>query len=280
MKNLRNKAINFIHSTWNKNCNENFDIDTIFFNKITETIYNNLTKNKISNDKPFIFRTCGQSGSGKTTQLRPAIDSILNDNFIKIAIRDFVKYHPNYNEFIKDYEIGLIREKTNGYGLLLCFKILEFLIINHFNILLEVTILDNSFEEYISNLLKQNNYTINYHILSIPKNKSDLWIEKRKTETTENKRIVLKSSSDFFYNILPKTLNKLINYNIWNQNDKIILWNGFEFEPIHIGNIKNNKKFIELFNKYRNIDFQDVNEKELLKNKINWFKNYYTKNDL
>ena len=80
-----------------------------------------------------MFRIGGQSGSGKTTQLMPSIQNIIekkNNNFINISIRLFSKYHPYYNNLLNQYGEGMIREKTNGFALLLIFRITELLIQN------------------------------------------------------------------------------------------------------------------------------------------------------
>lgn len=282
LKILRQKAIDFIHSVWGKDClgNKELDIDTNNFEEIANKAFNDLIKGKKISKKPFIFRIGGQSGSGKTTQLMPSIQYIIDKkqpNFINISIRFFSVYHPYYDKLLNECGKELIREKTNGFALLLAFRVLELLIQNKYNILFEVTLLDNDFELYLSTLAKKNKYNIHFHILSVPKIKSDYWIEKRKQSSkTEGSRVVLKSSSNFFYNILPTTLSKIIKYSFWNKNDKIFLWTGFLNNPIKYGKISHNKEILKLFERYRKYsDFQDKDEQELLKNKINWFEKYY-----
>ena len=279
---LRKKAIDFMHSKWSADCleNEELDIDTNNFEKIADGILSELIIGKKPAKKPFMFRTGGQSGSGKTTQLLPSIQSFIDTkklNFVNISVRIFAKYHPKYNELLEEFGPSLIREKTNGFALLMLFRILEILIEKKYNILLEVTILDDSFEKYLYRLAKNNRFNVHFHILSVPREKSDFWIEKRKNNSeTEGNRVVLKSSSDFFYEVLPITLKKMISYNFWNKNDKVILWNGFDFQPLLVGKIYKNRRFMELFEKYRKIvDFKEANEDELLKFKIKWFNGYY-----
>jgi hypothetical protein len=277
--NLRKNAIDFIHCQWGKDCEDNglIDIDSEFFESIAQKLFKDLIKNKNRSKNPFIFRICGQSGSGKTTQLAPSINSVISDNFINISVRMFAKNHPCHSQLLDKFGEGLIREKTNGFALLMLFRIVEILIEYQYNMLFEVTILNLDFEKYLSKLAKKNRYNIHFHILSIPKAKSDSWIEKRKTlSKMEKGRVVLKSSSDFFYNILPITLAKLMNLKIWSGRDKIFLWNGFDFKLLIGGKIYKNKKFMELFEYYRNYDgFNDVDENKLLDARIKWFSEYY-----
>ncbi len=282
VKLLRERAIDFMHSKWAGNCrgNENLDIDTENFERISNNIFNELTADKKPSKNPFLFRTGGQSGSGKTTQLMPSINSVIenrNLDFVNISVRTFAKLHPNYDELLEEFGEGLIREKTNGFALMMLFRTVERLLNSKYNILLEVTILDNNFEEYLFRLAKTKRYNVHFHILSVPREKSDLWIEKRKNiSRTEGNRVVLKSSSNFFFDILPITLGKIILYSFWNKNDRVFLWNGFDLKPVLIGRVRNNKKLLELFEKYRNIaDFQERDESELLNSKIKWFNEYY-----
>lgn len=279
---LREKAIDFMHSKWAADClsNAELDIDTDNFERIAKVVLADLTVDKRPSKHPFMFRTGGQSGSGKTTQLMPCIQNFIDENgldFVNISVRTFAKYHPKYNELLEEFGPGLIREKTNGFALMMLFRTLETLVKQKYNILLEVTILDESFEEYLYSLAKKNRFNVHFHVLSVPREKSDFWIEKRKNSSkTEGNRVVFKSSSDFFYGVLPTTLKKMIFYNFWSKNDRVILWNGFDFKPILVGKVYKNRKFIDLFEKYRGInDFEDADEAELLKSKINWFNEYY-----
>lgn len=276
---LREKAIHFIHSMWGKDCYKNpmEDIDTSNFNQIANRVFIDMIRNVKSSVNPFMFRIAGQSGSGKTTQLLPSIQKITDKNFVNISVRIFAKYHPRYNELLLNYGESMIREKTNGFALLMLFRIMELLIKNRYNIIFETTLLDNTFEEYLFKLSKKNNYTIHIHTLSISQKISNLWIEYRKNNSlTEKNRVVLKSSSDFFFNILPITIKNIIEYNFWNKTDKIILWNGFSNNPIYIGKIKNNKDVFNIFQEYREIDnFKIQDKQKLLNAKIRWFKKYY-----
>ena len=129
---------------------------------------------------------------------------------------------------------------------------MELLIKNRYNIIFETTLLDNTFEEYL--------FTISQKI-------SNLWIEYRKNNSlTEKNRVMLKSSSNFFFNILPITIKNIIEYNFWNKTDKIILWNGYSNNPIYIGKIKNNKDVFNIFQEYREIDNFKIQDKQKLLN--------------
>jgi predicted kinase len=256
---IRQKAIEFIGSKWKIEKIDNFE-------EIVKVCYQKMIKDVFSVKNPYLLRIAGQSGSGKTTQLLPSIESILDKNFIKIAVRNFALYYPDYNNFSKD----IVREKTNGFALLLLFRVIELLIKDKYNILFEVTILDPNFEQYLNELAKQNHYTLHFHVLSIPLKKSTEWIEKRQKETG---RIVLKSSANYFYDILPISLSKILNYDFLTKEDKFYLWNAFERAPV----FQDKKGFMEKFLYYRNyINFKEKKVECLLKMKKKWFiENYH-----
>ena len=160
MENSRKNCIDFIYKIFANDCknDKNLEFENKYFNTIADNCVKELTQNKKSAEKPFLIRLGGQCGSGKTTQLLPAIkENLKDDNYIHLAVRLFADKHPHYNKFLDKYGQGLIREKTNGYALLCLFKVLEILIQNKYNIFLEMTILDPDFEEYINKLAKKYN---------------------------------------------------------------------------------------------------------------------------
>ena len=219
----------------------------------------------------------GMSGCGKTTKLTPAICSNLStDNYITIAVRTFAKCHPYYNDLLERYGEGLIREKTNGFALLCFFGILEKLIQNKFNILAEITLLDPDFEEYFIKLSKEHNYNIIYNVISVNHNISNQWIDKRsKTSKNEKNRIVLTETSNYFYNILPQAIERIVeNKKFFNEKDYFILWNVYDKKPLLTTNIFDNN-IINLFNKYRNIeDINVLTDEESLKSKEDFYNNF------
>ena len=109
--------------------------------------------------------------------------------------------------------------------------VLKLLIENGYMVLLDITLLDPIFEEFVLSLLKENLYDVEYHILAVNKEISDSFIEKRLKETG---RVIYKSSADYFYKILPIGLKYLC------ENDKLnncYVWNAFDFEPVYYGKI-------------------------------------------
>lgn len=222
--------------------------DEILFN-LSKKAFNDLKKEKSKTKK--VYRICGQSGSGKTTQLLYAINEVLIQkdlNPVIIAVRNFATYHPNYQKLYETFGKGEIREKTNGFALkLLCLTLCEF-IENGYFIVMDITLLSPQFEKIVLELLKENGYKREYLIMSVPKEQSQQFITKRQQgNQQESSRVVYKNSSNFFYDILPEGL-KFLTQN--DKNSSISVWSAYQKEPVYYGMVKNS---FEEFIKHRKI---------------------------
>ena len=285
LSDIREETLKLIYNKYSQDCvgNEQIKFSSKFFNNIVEDVFKTLVRNKQPSRKPTIIKLGGQSGTGKTTQLMPAIKSCLNEkniDYIHMAVRLFAVYHPDYNKLLKEYGQSLIREKTNGFAMLCLFAILEKLIKNRYNILYEITLLDPIFEEYTIKLSKLNNYTIIYNVISSPLKISNKWLNERTINSKiEPNRIVSENSINNLYNILPKAIEHIIKLsNYFDKNDYMILWNLIEKEPILISN-QFNQQILELFNKNRIFDEKMVSklrkEEEALQDKISFYKKFF-----
>ena len=170
---------------------------------------------------PFCVRLVGQSGAGKTSQLLPAVCAALEAcgiPYIRLAVRDFVKYHPNLEKIRKTYGEALLREKTNAFALTLLTFVFEKLIQLRLPILFEVTLLSPFYEAFIHQCLQRYNYLCDYQCLAISKKLSDQWIADRCESTG---RVVLKKSSHFFFETLKPALESLRSFQLRNR---VLLW--------------------------------------------------------
>lgn len=236
--------------------------------KYCSNISNDFTKRKV------IHRICGQSGSGKTTQLCATLLSVYEDQGEKpfvLAVRNFACLHPKYQQFLEKYGKNLIREKTNGFALKCLCVVLSMLLEKQILIILDMTILDPKFEQSILEMISENDYKINYHVFSVHRSISDTFIQKRVEAVigAEAGRITSKSSSNYFYKILAPALNYLVeNY----PQHNCVIWNAFDKKPCYCGNLsgclyefKTNRKLKKSFM---------YDENELRKSKIEFYKTH------
>lgn len=207
------------------------------FESLAQASFAKLTAGKHPVINPWLIRTIGQCGSGKTTQLLPSIQTGLTanqtSNYVHLAVRLFATAHPLYQELLNRYNQSLIREKTNQFALLLLLRVLEKLIADRYNILLEMTILTAPFEEYLTPLLKQSHYRLNLNLITLPKTLSDSFTQKRQLySNTEVQRVIPATTSTFFFNALQEGMQTLLKLQqLFDSHDQTVMWAANQLTP-------------------------------------------------
>lgn len=232
-----------------------------------EKVFNKMVENKTK--RKMVYRLCGQTGSGKTTQLLTSVEKFIGErnlNPVILGVRSCAEAHPKYEYFKNNFPAGELREKTNGFALKCMSYVLKLLIENGYMILLDITLLDPEYEKFVLDLLKENNYKVEYHILAVNKEISDNFIIKR---FNSSGRVIYKASADYFYQILPIGLKYIC------ENDDVnncYIWNAFDLEPVYYGKISDcYDKFISAQSKIKEFIYS---EDELRDAKYNTLKKH------
>jgi len=217
--------------------------------------------------EPFLIRISGQSGSGKSTQLVPAIEKIFkNIPYAKINVGAFAQFHPRFSEWQKNTP-DKMRENTNGFALRALVLFYKHCILNQANIVLDMTLLEPEIDLYLMTLAKKSGYKIQTHVLCVPKLISDTFIRRRQQQTG---RYVKPSSSGYFFKALAPCLKALTTSHLFNQNDRLILWSHTQTHPIKQTHL-NNRSALRQLNHYQERKNGAIkNPKALLKAKIRW----------
>ena len=219
------------------------------------------------------IRLVGQSGSGKTSQLLPAVKSALNAcerTFVSFAVRDFVEFHPRLKEIREKFGESLLREKTNAFALTLLTLVFKRCVEAHLPILFEVTLLSPLYEDFIHQLLLKENYGCDYQCLAISKFVSDKWIQERFLKT---QRVVSKNSSDFFFNTLRPAMELIKTFPLTNR---VFIWSKNARKPI-ITSLQE-QDFIDRFFQMQNEAGEDLSLEESLMYKKEFLCKFYHKN--
>ncbi|MDR1907425.1 MAG: zeta toxin family protein [Holosporales bacterium] len=273
----RSLAIASVYDTFAESWEDsNFNIYDHSFDRITDKAFkafvneiNILPANMAK--EPHIVRLIGQSGSGKTTQLYEAVKNNIAFGFVHLSVGKCAKFHPKYNEIREEFGREMLREKTNGFALLLLFRLLEKLIEEKYNILLELAFLEPEFESYFSKLAIEK-YHLLYNVMAVPKALSDSFISKRQKEQG---RIVTQESADYFFDVFPRAMS--VYKPMWDGADDgkttFLLWNAYKREPIMAAACCD-ERFIKLLSEEQNKKIEDiplVDEEELRRAKTEYF---------
>ena len=257
---LENKAFDAIQRI--------FPCETELLDKVPmDSITAHWKKNLKPAVSPLLIRISGQSGSGKSTQLAPAIEKILqNIPYAKINVGAFAQFHPRFTEWQKNSP-DKMRENTNGFALRALVLFYKQCILNRSNIVLDMTLLEPEIDLYLMTLAKKAGYKIQTHVLCVPKLISDTFIRRRQQQTG---RYVKPSSSGYFFKALAPCLKALTRSGLFNQNDRLILWSHTQTHPIRQTSL-NNRSVLRQLNHYQERKNAAIkNPKALLKAKIRW----------
>jgi hypothetical protein len=276
MKKIIGDVMEFAHRVWHAR-DVPQDLRAVDYESLADRAFNDLTRGK--RRAKLLIRLAGQSGSGKSTQLLPAAMEMFkarNIDPIHIAVRVFAPYHPFYED-IKRLDESRVRENTNEFALSLLFLTVIKLIGDDYPVILEINLLDPSFEEGITMLLLERGYEFDIHLLAVGKQTSDSFIEKRATHSlVEGGRYVSGKSSDYFYNSIPIALDCLRSKC---PECGLVLWSAFDIDPVFVGRVCDEEAAAAL-QKYREnkapshaLDI--LSEPELLRGKKDWFIRHY-----
>ena len=112
------EVLTFIQEQWGCNdlyCSVDFSLKA--WNEVVDQALQDKLEGKLD-PLPFCVRLVGQSGAGKTSQLLPAVCGALDAckvPYVRLAVRDFVKYHPNLENIRKTFMGKLCCEKKQTH---------------------------------------------------------------------------------------------------------------------------------------------------------------------
>lgn len=197
--------------------------------EIAKKVLADFTKDK-TQTRHFI-RIAGLSGSGKTTQILPAVEGYCKKQNLKpvlVAARLFVGYHPHYQKILDEYGAENLRKKTDEFSTIMMFLTLNALTREGYDIILDVTLLDPAVEQILLDMLEKGNYkTLLLMIATSPAVTEHFlggrsWRHSKETEQE----------------FIRATKKALEFYAATAGDQRIILWSVYDKPPIYDGKIK------------------------------------------
>ena len=223
------KIIKYMKSNWPSEVKPEWQVGLSEYPAILEKVLDDFTLAATKNHQ--LIRIAGLSGSGKTTQILPAVEAYCKkNNFepILMAARRFVEYHPHYQEIKEFYGDENVRKMTDEFSTIMLFLTLSGLIRNGYDIVLDVTLLDPSMEAILLKLLKAGNYQFLLLMLAVSPTVTEQYLKGRAwrhSKATEEEFIRATSQAlQFYADSAPDA--------------HIILWSVYDKPPIYDGPIK------------------------------------------
>jgi hypothetical protein len=212
-------------------------------------------------------RIAGQSGSGKTSQILPAVEEyfkLREASPVLVAARRFVPYHPFYKEILAEYGEENIRENTNDFSVILMFLTLRELISRGYDLILDVTLLDPMFEGALMNMLTAEGYENLMMMSAVSKEISDGFISQREVSS---RRVVAKHTSEEFWRATKEALKF---YEQFYGDLRVVLWSAFDLQPVYDGEISGASAVLGKYWGVREMPEGAPSEEELRRAKVEW----------
>lgn len=242
---------------WPSDVKEEWRVKLEDYPAILAQVVSDFTKEKTKHKN--LIRIAGLSGSGKTSQILPAVEKyceISKLNPVLVAARRFVDYHPFKKEIEQEYGEQNLRKKTDEFSTIMMFLALNALTKAGYDIILDVTLLAPEIESILLDMLKTNDYksmllmiatspTVTEHFLS-----GRSW---RHSKETEEEFIRATYAALDFY---AKSYSDL----------HLILWSVYDLDPIYSGPIKDGLKIFKEYSEKTSLP--PKNDKERREAKI------------
>lgn len=232
------KIVAYMKAHWPSDVKPEWQVKLEDYPVISAKVLQDFTREKTKN-RCFI-RIAGLSGSGKTTQILPAVEDYCEKHQIKpvlVAARRFVEYHPHYQEILDAYGAENLRKKTDEFSTIMMFLVLNALTKQGYDIVLDVTLFDPAVEQILLTALQTGNYaTLLLMIATSPTVTEKFLGDRSWRHTKETEREFIRATK------------KALDFYATNAGDeRIILWSVYDEPPIYDGPVKN---ALEIFADY------------------------------
>ncbi len=242
------QIIKYMKAHWPSNVKSEWQVGLAEYPAILKRAVEDFTLAATKNHH--LIRIAGVSGSGKTTQILPAVEAYCEKNNyepILMAARRFVEYHPHYQEIKDYYGDKNLRKMTDEFATIMLFLTLSELIKGGYDIVLDVTLLDPEMEGILLKMLEEGNYKMLILMIAVSPTVTEKYLQGRAwrhTKETEQEFIRATSHALKFYaDNAPST--------------HIVIWSVYDKLPIYDGPIKECLNTFEDYSKREELPQKD-----------------------
>ncbi|MCL1839824.1 zeta toxin family protein [Candidatus Saccharibacteria bacterium] len=264
------KIMEYMRAHWPSKVRSEWQVGDEMYVGIVKKILADWTEG-VTREKRF-FRIAGQSGSGKTTQLLPAVEVWFAEQDCRpifVTAGRFVDYHPFAEEIEVEYGSGRLREMTDEVSTILMFLVLRELIKRGYDMILDVTLLDPLVESFLTGMLREAGYESRMSFVAVSKVISDEFIAKRQGKSG---RVVAKSTAAEFWRATDLALQFYIREY---PKMRVLIYNAWNKEPVFDGRM-GDADVMRVVRKYWKIDEVpvEVDEEALALSKIEYMRKW------
>ena len=245
-------VINYMKAHWSSQVKPEWQVAIEDYPAILAKVVADFTVSATKN-RHFI-RVAGISGSGKTTQILPAVEAYCDAHNIEpilIAARRFVKYHPHYQEIKDFYGDENLRKMTDEFSTIMLFLTLAALTSKGYDIVLDVTLLDPKMEAILLRFLKNYEYHLLILMIAISPTITEHFLAGRAwrhSKETENEFIrATEKALSFYAESAP--------------DERIIIWSVYHKKPEYDGPVKNALKIFSDYSSREELPAHDDDER-------------------
>lgn len=232
------QVIEYMRAHWPSEVKPEWQVSLKEYPEILKKVLADFTLAATKNHQ--LIRIAGVSGSGKTTQILPAVEAYCDkNNFepILMAARRFVEYHPYYQEIKDFYGDENLRKMTDEFSTIMLFMTLAKLIESGYDIVLDVTLVDPEIEAILLKFLNDANYNMITLMIAVSTAVTEQYLSGRAWRHSEE-------TEKEFIRATSRALNFYAEHA---PNIRIIIWSVYDKPPVYDGPMKN---CVETFNKY------------------------------
>lgn len=224
------RVIAYMQSHWPSRVNPEWQVSLDEYPAILARVLADLTAGATVNHQ--FIRIAGLSGSGKTTQILPAVEAYCDKyqlHPVLVAARRFVEYHPHCAAIRDYYGEANLRKHTDEFSTIMMFLVLDELTKQGYDIILDVTLLDPTVEHILVQMLTRGHYdTLLLMIATSPAVTEHFLGGRAWRHTKETEQEFIRA-----------TRHALDFYAKTSGDSRIILWSVYDEPPIYDGPIKN-----------------------------------------
>lgn len=177
-----------------------------------------------------LIRVAGISGSGKTTQILPAVEAYCDKHNISpvlVAARRFVEYHPHFAEIRDYYGEENVRKMTDEFSTIMMFLVLSELISGGYDIILDVTLLDPEMEGILVKMLLAAQYEMMLLMVAVSPVVTEKFLAGRAwRHTAETEQEFVRATEralEFYASSMP--------------DGRVVMWSVYDLLPVYDGEL-------------------------------------------